>query len=416
MYRRWYPQESILTPFCNRLATACAVVLAASILASCGGGGGGTGPASAPDAPITGFNNTAPLSVDSGPTGLEVNRLYTTVTVCMPGNSAQCTTLDHILVDTGSVGLRVLASELTVPLPRSTASSGQTLVNCVQFVDNSYAWGPVATADVRWGGKVAANIPMQIIADPAVRAPGSVCATGATPIVDVTTVGVRGILGVGLFKEDCGASCASVAGNGFYFSCTGAACGSVVAARVPLSQQVKHPVPFFGPDNNGIVIDLPAADADGAIRVDGTITFGIGTQSNNRSDAARVLTTNTAGNIQAAFAGRTLNNSFIDSGSNGNYFDGGGLPLCARSKDFYCPVVPTTLATTLTGTNGTSINVPFRVSDSLQTSAAVRPGLAGPVGDARIFDFGLPFFLGRRVWVGIENSASPLGTGPYYAF
>lgn len=356
------------------------------------------------------------MSVDSGPTGIEVNRLYTTVTVCIPGSSTQCTVLDHILVDTGSVGLRVLASELTVPLPRAINTAGQVLVNCVQFVDNSYAWGPVATADVRWGGKVAAGIPVQVIADPAVRAPGSTCATGATPIIDTSTVGARGILGVGLFKEDCGPGCANVTGNGFYFACTSAACGSVVAARAPLNQQLKHPVPFFASDNNGIVIDLPSANADGVSRVDGLVTFGIGTQSNNQSGTARALTTDTAGYIRAVFAGRTLNNSFIDTGSNGNYFDGGGLPLCTRTKDFYCPLQPTTLSTTLTGVNGTSVNIPFVVSDSLQTSAAVRPGLAGPIGDVRIFDFGLPFFLGRRVLVGIEGSASPLGTGPFYAF
>ena len=43
-----------------------------------------------------------------GPTGNYVNGLFATVTVCTPGNT-NCQTIDHVLVDTGSNGLRLLA-------------------------------------------------------------------------------------------------------------------------------------------------------------------------------------------------------------------------------------------------------------------------------------------------------------------
>ncbi len=403
----------------SRIHVGCHTVLLTLLLGACGGcSSSSSGPADVTNlsVPVAAFTNSAALSVNGGPSGNQVNRLYTTVTVCIPGSSTQCTELDHILVDTGSVGLRVLASELNVPLPRALSNGGQSLINCVQFIDNTYAWGPVATADVRWGGKVASNIPIQVIADPAVSASGSTCRTGATPILDTSTAGAKGILGVGLFKEDCGTGCATVAGNGFYFACASATCSSVTGTRVPLIQQIKHPVPFFGTDSNGIVIDLPAVSIGGANRVDGTVTFGIGTQSNNQTGTVRTLTTDAAGNISAIFAGRTLSKSFIDSGSNGNYFDAGGLPLCTLTNNFYCPLEPTTLSAILAGTNGTSVTIPFAVTDSLQTNAAIRPGLAGPIGNARAFDFGLPFFLGRRVFFGIEESATPLGTGPFYAF
>jgi hypothetical protein len=36
--------------------------------------------------------------------------------------------------------------------------------------------------------------------------------------------------------------------------------------------------------------------------------------------------------------------------------------------------------------------------------------------DASSFDWGLPFFYGRRVFIGIDGQASSLGTGPFYAF
>ncbi len=32
------------------------------------------------------------------------------------------------------------------------------------------------------------------------------------------------------------------------------------------------------------------------------------------------------------------------------------------------------------------------------------------------FDWGLPFFFGRRVFTAIANRATPAGLGPYYAF
>src|SRR5882762_9426843 len=81
----------------------------------CGGGGiGGTTNSSEP--------NVQAVTVDSGPSGIAgtsnpaVNTLYTTITICVPGTST-CQQIDHIQVDTGSSGLRIISTVLTLSLP-----------------------------------------------------------------------------------------------------------------------------------------------------------------------------------------------------------------------------------------------------------------------------------------------------------
>ena len=51
------------------------------------------------------------------PTKPAINTAYTTVTVCAPGSTSNCQTIDHIQVDTGSSGLRILSEVLTITLP-----------------------------------------------------------------------------------------------------------------------------------------------------------------------------------------------------------------------------------------------------------------------------------------------------------
>jgi hypothetical protein len=60
--------------------------------------------------------------------------------------------------------------------------------------------------------------------------------------------------------------------------------------------------------------------------------------------------------------------------------------------------------------------VPFQVANTqslVNTRNSVFNNLGG---NFSTFDWGLPFFLGRTVFVGIEGQASSLGTGPFFAF
>ena len=82
---------------------ASAVSLA--VLAGCGT----NSPSTTPTAPTV--NNTATVQVGPLNAGTPylpyANGVYTTVTVCLPG-TVICQVIPNVLVDTGSVGLRVL--------------------------------------------------------------------------------------------------------------------------------------------------------------------------------------------------------------------------------------------------------------------------------------------------------------------
>jgi Protein of unknown function (DUF3443) len=397
---------------------SCFLAIALGISA-CGGGGSGQAPAIAV-APL-GLNEH-PVYVDSGPagTGYNANRLYTDVTICLPGNATNCQTVNHVLVDTGSTGLRILASALNrgSGLRGLNAPGGLPLLACVQFVDNTFAWGPFVLADVALGAKRAANLPVQVIADPAFAHLAGACSSGSN-ITSTFVLGANGVLGVGLFKEDCGAACEVNPLNGYYFTCTGALCAATRGTSLPRSQQAQNPIFLFASDNNGLVIDLPSAGTVPAPGLSGKMVFGIGTQANNQPPSARVLTTNPSGVVNTTFEGRAMPRSFIDSGSNGLYFDSPSLPICAGASGFYCPPALTPLAATMTGANGVTVPVTFNIDNALASfngANPVLPNLAGTFGDVRSFDWGLPFFYGRRVFFGIEGMASSAGPGPFYAF
>lgn len=413
--------------FLERLRPLVLACLTAALLAGCGGGGGGSSETAVVATAQT--ENILTVTVDSGPTGAAylANRLFATVTICHPTTSV-CKTLDHVLVDTGSTGLRVLASELGtgINLPAVTGDTGFTLLNCARFLDGSFMWGPVATAHVQLGGKTALNIPVQVVADASSSSSASTCATSGTQITSAigsgaSALGAKGILGIGNYKEDCGNFCVSStlpARQGYYFACTDSSCSAAAVSTASIAKQVKNPVPLFSSDNNGLVVVLPAVSGSSTSTLTGSIVFGIGTRDNNQPGNATLLQL-LGGNISTSVnSGATLTDSFLDTGSNGLFFDT-ALTQCSFAVGFYCPTSTTSFSAVLTGSNGLPKTVNFNVSNAeslFQFGLHVFPGLAGPLGDSNAFDWGLPFFFGRSVFIGIEGSSSSLGSGTYYAF
>jgi Protein of unknown function (DUF3443) len=419
--------SALLTPALR----ACAFLLCLAVI-SCGGGGdslGGSGGSSSSGTgtgtgTVAPSSNVASVTVSAGPAGVNaINTLYTTVTVCVPGTTT-CQTIDNIQVDTGSYGLRILSQVLTLSLPVATAASGGGLVECTEFVDG-YSWGPVALVDLQISGETASSVPMQLIGDSRYPTAPSDCSSAApTAENTVATFGANGILGIGPFAQDCGSYCATGIPEPIqYYGCTtSVACQGTL---VPVAAQVQNPVTMFTTDNNGTIIILPSVASAGAANVTGSLIFGIDTESNNASGTETVLPVSAAAVLTTAFNGQTLDQSFIDSGSNATYFNDSTITQCPTSgsgsagvSDFYCPSSPMTLTAAFVLSDNSTVNASFEVANANTVSDTVTayPGLAGTNPNPVSFDWGLPFFYGRRVANAIEGAATSVGTGPYIAF
>ena len=413
-------------------AAAAGVAVLLIALSGCSGGSSSSSVSSGIGVTTTPppINNVQPVSMDYGPivNGQYVgynNTLYTTVTICVPG-TATCQTIDHVLVDTGSTGLRIPASVVTLNVPFLTDASNNQIANCVQYADTSYQWGPMVKVDVQMAGEVASSVPIQIVGPTSFVAAPSACSAGGTPVQTVANLGANGILGVGLFRQDCGSACAATSAPGVYFTCPGSVCA---AASVPVASQLQNPVWMFPQDNNGLSIILPQVGTTGAVTLSGSMIFGIGTQSNNALGGAQAQGADYLGTFTVTFNGTPHPNSYIDSGSSGYFFLDStttGLPNCAANSDangFYCPPNPVSFTAINSGPNpkGTGVpvstNVAFSVANALpllDSASVVFNNIGGP--NPGIFDWGIPFFLGRTVFVGIEGQTSPAGTGPYWAY
>ncbi len=387
-------------------------------LVSCGGGGGGGGGANTAAPAVA---NQIAVVVDAGPPGANaINAPYASITVCVPGTT-NCQTIDHLLIDTGASGVRILASVLQTgllaALPQSTDGSGRSVAECLQFI-SSYTWGSIKAADLKLGGETASNAMIQVIADPAVPAAPNACSNGGGQVQDsVQSLGAKGTIGLSTFAQDCGAYCASHASNGYYYACSGGSCSPTT---VSVANQVWNPVALFPADNNGTLISLPAVSSAGAAQVNGTLTFGIGTQTNNGVGSASVLTVDSLyGNFTSSINGTAypgINGdpgSFIDSGSNGLFYGSGLFPDCNFFVGFYCPTSPAPQSGVLQGMNGTKKAIAFTVGnpESLPFTVRADAELAGP-GFGGV-DWGLPLFFGRTIYTAIEARSTPAGDGPW---
>src|SRR5260221_8876500 len=123
-------------------------------LSACGarlsvGNGGGSNPAvnySCPSGP-----NVMTVTVNGSQ--CNANAMYAnepcgSVTICQVGVPTNCQTINNILIDTGSYGLRVFKSVISSTITSTLTSPGGTpFAECALFGSGS-TWGQVVTADL----------------------------------------------------------------------------------------------------------------------------------------------------------------------------------------------------------------------------------------------------------------------------
>jgi len=360
-------------------------------------------------------NNVLPVSISGSNCGSSpyLNQPCVSVTVCVPGSS-NCQTINNILLDTGSYGFRVFKSVLSITLPNITNTSGYNYGTCATFGIGA-DWGSVNRADLILGNDKASSVPVQLI-DSSFANYSSHC-NGGQVDTSSSSAGFNGILGVGGFIQDCGTTCTTTQNNGVYFACSGSSCSG---ATVTLANQIANPITFLSSDNNGSILVLPDVASSGGTS-SGVFILGIGTESNNSapSNLSVLVANQSSGYIETSYNGATLN-AILDSGTNAYSFYSNSISSCTDITNFYCPSGVLNLTPTQIGTSNNTVSTSIYVAntDSLvKTNNLVFDNIAfANSSTSNIFIYGLPFYLGKAVFMGIEGKSSSIGSGIYWAY
>jgi hypothetical protein len=375
--------------------------------------------------PITGSESyVMPVSVGGANASL-TNSPVVTVTVC-DTTLTYCDTIDNVLVDTGSFGFRVFQSLLTNTsghlTPVSPHDKAGSLAECFAYAGGTSDWGPVYTARLKLGGETTNAVSIQLINASYSGIPDSCEGPDESP----STAGFNGILGVGGFVADCTGQFCDPTGsdnNGIYFSCTGSTC---TGAEVATASQVSNPVAFLPTDNNGVALQLPAIDQNGAVSVSGYLVMGIATETDNTPTPSQVVVYPVDPQyykFNTQFSGASMS-AFIDSGSSIFFFPTNNYVGACGTDDtnygLFCPNTIVTLSAEMIGTNNTpSETIQFNVLNPDYAFSSDNPNyvfndIAGVSNqnlidsDSSDFDWGLPFFFGRTIYVGFDFKGSNL--------
>ena len=420
-----------------------ASLAAITLLAACGGSSDIMDLLSAPDLASSDLAVTpdlqSALNLTSPPTGANVapmivdgfgtyNVGYVSVKICVPGTTT-CTTVDHVTVDTGSVGTRILASVLPPDFVTAlNAANPSTTGECYTYV-SGFVWGSIHKTDFTVAGESTANMPFLLVGDPGLATIPTACSMTGTNDDTVDTFGSNGIIGVGLYARDCGGECeqAQYVGetNPSYWDCTDpTSCAAEVMAE---ADQVPNPVSKFAKDNNGVILEFPPTPDVGLTNPTGYLVFGIGTEGNNALGSAEIFHVGpqlTGGVFDAKINGQNLSFGFFDSGTNLYYLPDASLPVCPNTNQFAglaCPTSPVDESAYIIDTAFGTHTIYMRVVSPNSIGADGDPETAfndlafTQLGGQDFFDMGFPFFLGKRMFSAIDSASTPAGRGPYYA-
>ena len=433
--------------FAAALASALLVVLAA-----CGGGGGSSGSSSSSGAGApralasscsgvtsTGTGNQTPLVVDGFPCAAGggagqvnvPNTAYVSVEICAPGSTSNCQIIDHVIVDTGSTGVRIAASALNgslqpggsgLPVVAGTPAT-TTLTECEIYV-SSYIYGPVVRADVYVAGKLVSAAPIQVFGSSGFPAPSDCSNQGGTPTSTPQSFGGNGLIGVGFETVD---------NSSIYYDYS-AACAPI-NSTCPYDQTyagVPNLVSLFASDNNGVVLSLPALTGGSSTStVTGTLTFGVGTQSDNTPPSSTLSLVNDGNTADllttyltfaASVSGGPWATAYLDSGTDAVYFNDTALTVCSSNTSsyapyYFCPSSATPVVFELANTGSTaghafSYTVVDPSSPNYGFAALAASDVGGPTSassttGSTTYAFGLSSFFGHSVYVLFNGQTSP---------
>lgn len=376
--------------------------LNAIFLAGCNGG------SSVSSTPPVIASNSVQITAGSGYNGNGVNTPYVTVTVCQP-NTTICQTLDHILLDTGSVGLKIDQSQLQMSLPAIAQDGSGLPISVCNLYGSGYAFATANYADVYIGGEKASNIPVQVIDDSSSQSGVPASCSNQGNVVNFSNSGAKGIIGVNPMIN--------INNNtNIDYTCTNGSC-TEINSGIPVTYLNVNPVGYFvSGNNNGEIISLPSVNASSNSNISGTLTFGINTESNNQvpTNVSSVQgdPTDFIGRF-VGFSSNTIFSTMFDSGTNHFYFYSTEINQCS---DLYCPNSPTAWNSQIINydLDGSAIALSSIISTQTDYYALMPNwGIVAPSGEGL---YGLPFYFGKNVYLGFVGYTSTMGSGPTWGF
>ena len=367
----------------GQAARRVAVVLT-MLAAPCAGASVRAG--AADSSPATGTEkNTATLVVKTPVSGF--NRMTLDVELCHPGTD-NCQTIHDVMVDTGSTGLRIQARAihgLGLDLPPARGADKRFLAECQAFVGHNNIWGSIKKADMRIGGMVARDMPIQIANDEEFPRPDNCPNYHNKPTSN-------GTLGIGWRPFD----------PNKLLSCTTDGCTAVTEPGG--LEHLPNPVSSFARHNNGEI-------------------FLFGDAENNKIDGVPQLPLDANGYFTTRYDNKDYTKSYIDSGTQTVTFKTDSLGLCPNGFD-YCQAVVDDLPLGLrqSGSPDVAVSTSFRISPFPGPPSGRLHGVYGdiaiPAKKPNLFVLGLPFFLGKRVALRQETldpATGAVAAAPYYA-
>jgi hypothetical protein len=371
------------------------------LMSGCGGGSSSpTSPTSGGQSSIIMSGNQVPVDVAQNPNfpnAVLINVPFVTVTLC--DAIGTCENIDHVILDTGSVGLRVAASAIAgLNLPAvAGAQPGQQIGECAGFA-SGVMWGSVRVGTVKIAGEAANNIGIEVFGDTNF-APRPASCSGGLNISSAGQLYANGVLGIGNTVEDRQA----------YYTCTASTCSPSTPAT-----SVTNPIAAFAVDNNGAILSFGTAPVSGTAT--GNLTFGLDTQPDNSLEGMIILPASaTGGYFTASMNGTSYSMSFIDSGSTANFLSL-ATPPPTDSSGYFQPASPDVFDVSIPGATSQGYSTSVTIAALHPTPQQSAYAFAGaPSGWSQTLDLGLPFFFGRRVAMSIVGRPNAHSSENMYA-